>query len=83
MSKLQNLLALPEGMSVRRVTLADREEVIKVHDNVKDGLDRLTAYYDYWMSLPEVFAVGLFCEEKMVRFIFNVLVLARSSILLN
>ena len=66
MSKLKDLI--PEGMSIRQVTLEDRDEVIEVHDNVKDGTDRLPAYYNYWLSLPEVYAVGLFDEKKMVGF---------------
>ena len=58
--------SLPEGMSIRQVTLEDRDAVIQVHDNVKYGTDRLPAYYNYWLSLPEVYAVGLYDGEKMV-----------------
>ena len=66
MSRLKDLI--PEGMYIRQVTLEDRDKVIEVHDNVKDGTDRLPAYYNYWLSLPEVYAVGLFDEKKMVGF---------------
>ena len=52
--------------------MADKDEVIKIHDNVKDGTDRLPDYYDYLVSLPEVIAVGLFMDKKMVCFIFSV-----------
>ena len=66
MSKADDLIPLPDGMSVQRLTVADKDEVIKIHDNVKDGTDRLPAYYDYLISLPEVIALGIYMNEKMV-----------------
>ena len=54
---------------MREVTLEDRDAVIQVHDNVRDGTDRLPAYYNYWLSLPEVYAIGLYDGEKMVGFV--------------
>ena len=54
---------------MREVTQEDRDAVIQVHDNVRDGTDRLPAYYNYWLSLPEVYAIGLYDGEKMVGFV--------------
>ena len=59
-------IPLPKGMSVRVLGMADKDEVVKIHDNVKDGTDRLPAYYDYMISLPDVIGLGVFVDEKLV-----------------
>ena len=46
--------------------MADKEEVLRIHNNVDNGLDRIPAYYDYFMSLPDTYPVAVFCDEKMV-----------------
>ena len=72
MSKSQDPVPLPEGVSIRPTTLADKDEALNVLDSVNDhgdGRERLPAYYDYLISLPEVKGFGLYMDEKMVRFI--------------
>ena len=72
MSESQRVPELPEGAYIRRVTMADKEEVLRIHNNVQDGLDDLPAYYDYLTSLPDMYPVAVVCDEKMVRIHDNV-----------
>ena len=55
-----------QATHIRRVKLEDKEDVLKIHGNVHDGLDCLPAYYDYFVSRPNIYSVAVFYNEKMV-----------------
>ena len=60
-----------DGVSCRRVTAADKDTVLSLRDDVHGGIDFLESYYDYFLSLPNVYPAAIFCAEKMVCNIFH------------
>ena len=51
---------------MRRVTAADKETVLKLRDNVHNGVDYLEAYFDFFLALPNVYPAAIFKAERMV-----------------
>ena len=56
---------------IRRVTASDKEAVISILDNVYYGSDSLPEFYDYMLSLPNVYPAAMCQNGKMVGIIFR------------
>ena len=58
-----------ESIHIRRVTQADKRVVLDIR-NVYDGTDYLEAFYDHFISLPDIYPAAIFCGEKIAGFAF-------------
>ena len=54
---------------VREATAEDREEVLRIHDNVYYGLDYIQSYYDYFVSSQHTTPFVLLHNDKIVSVI--------------
>ena len=59
-----------EDLEVREATLADKEAVLNVHDNVFEGSDYLPVYYDHFIASPDITPFVILHENKIVSICF-------------
>ena len=55
-----------DGVSMRRVTAAEKETVLKLRGDVHSGMDFLESYFDYFLASPRMYPAAVFKDEKMV-----------------
>ena len=55
-----------DGFTIRQATLADKADVLGIHDHVYEGHDYLPEFYDYLLSLEDARAFVLQHEAKIV-----------------
>ena len=55
-----------DGFKIRQATLADKADVLGIHDHVYEGHDYLPEFYDYLLSLEDARAFVLQHEGKIV-----------------
>ena len=58
------------NVTVRRATPEDKEAVLRMNKNVYQGRDYLPAYYDYFMTSPDVIPVVVLYEGEIVSVSF-------------
>ena len=57
---------LDSDITIRKATLADREAVLAINDNVFDGRDYLPALYDSMINSPNTQMFVLLLKDKTV-----------------
>ena len=55
-----------EDLVVREATLADKDAVLSVHDNVFEGSDYLPVYYEHFIASPDITPFVILHEDKIV-----------------
>ena len=56
-----------EKITIREATPEDKEAVLRIHDNVYEGRDYLPAYYDHFLSSPDMAAAVMLYDNQIVR----------------
>ena len=55
-----------ERVKIRRLTKEDKEAVMKLRDDVYEGMDFLPAYYDYFLTSTKVYPGAVLYDGKLV-----------------
>ena len=63
-----------EKITIRRATPEDKDAVLRINDNVFGGRDYLPAYYDHFLTAPDMFPAVMLYEKQIVRYRFTFVV---------
>ena len=55
-----------EEFTIREATAADKDDVLRIRDDVYGGLDYLPGYYDHFIGLPNATSFVLLHNSKVV-----------------